>query len=202
MFRWFRRKSAPALPLAEQLRVLAEHGIRPAAGVTAETLLAQFGAADYEADPFRLLLCVLGGEDADGYGRGERAWFSQDIWHFDTECIEDHGDYVVIAERLAALSKGALPLTDVEDSVDVEDGEARLSFKLDGQLHVLEPAVDDDWVDPLVLTRMTELLDGRGTGRRFTYVDLEGQDCLIGCSTDAERRALAQATGLKVEWLR
>ena len=41
----------------------------------------------------------------------------------------------------------------------------------------------------------------RSATRRFTYVDLDGQDCLIGCATDDERARLERVTGSRVSWL-
>ena len=46
------------------------------------------------------------------------------IWHIDAECIEDNGDYVRVLERFVILTKGLLPLTNLRDSVDIENGEA------------------------------------------------------------------------------
>jgi hypothetical protein len=61
--------------------------------------------------------------------------------------------------------------------------------------------VDDDWVDPYIFPRFTELLVVRNAGKRFTYIDLGGQDCLIGCATPGQRALLESKTGLKVDWL-
>ena len=62
--------------------------------------------------------------------------------------------------------------------------------------------VDDDWVDTKVLTQFAELLEGRRAGKRFTYIDLKAQDCLVGCATEEQREWLRAQTGLAVEWLR
>lgn len=59
----------------------------------------------------------------------------------------------------------------------------------------------DDRVDPEVLLRFGHLLRHRGTCRRFTFVDLGGQDFLIGCATPEERDLLARGSGLRVQWL-
>jgi hypothetical protein len=45
---------------------------------------------------------------------------SDDIWHFDVECIEDHNDYVRIAQRFVDLAGSHLSLEDINDYVDVE----------------------------------------------------------------------------------
>jgi hypothetical protein len=62
--------------------------------------------------------------------------------------------------------------------------------------------VDDDWVDPLVFCRFVDLLAERQADRRYTYLDLGGQDCLIGCCTDEQLKSLRKLTGLQFKWLK
>lgn len=102
-----------------QLRILAECGVTLAPGVEPGVLTRAFTPAQFEADPFRLVLTRMGGEAEDAQPAGPSGFLSDDIWHFDTECIEDVGDYSRIAARLAALAKGELPLEGIgrhEDS--------------------------------------------------------------------------------------
>jgi hypothetical protein len=180
----------------EQVRVLESCGIRLNPGVRCESLLQSLSRERMEGEPFRLLLCVMGGE------AGESGYPSDHIWHFDTECIEGSGSYIRIASRMCTLAQGGLPLADIEDLVEVEEGMAWLSFSLEGKTERWAAKVEDDWVDAEVLSRFARLLESRETGRRYTYIDLQGQDCLIGCATEKEKNRLASATGLKVEWLR
>ncbi len=99
------------------------------------------------------------------------------------------------------MAQGLLPLQQIDDFVDIESGAAWLSFVLDGQLQKWIAKVNDDWVDPSILSRFAKLLESRATARCFTYVDLKGQDCLIGCVTKGERAWLSANTGLTFEWL-
>ncbi len=186
----------------EQLRVLAECGIFLSASVTPDLLLRSFSREQYEQDPYRLLLSVMGGEPEYGLQvEGEVEALSENIWHLDMECVEDDGAYVVVAERMALLAQGDLPLENIDDEVDLEEGEAWLSVTLDGHTYKWQPRVNEDWLDPSILSRLAGLLAARDTGRRFTYIDLGGQDCLIGCATEEQRACLESRTGLKVEWL-
>jgi hypothetical protein len=130
------------------------------------------------------------GAEVDQIQTGEFGYPSDSIWHLDTECIEDHGDYKRLADRMVTLTQGALPLADIEDFVDLEQGTACLSFSLDGKSERWTAKVDDDWVDAEILSRFARLLESRMTTRRYTYIDLQGQDCLIGCATKEEKRAL------------
>ena len=137
-----------------QLQTLAQCGIRLVPDVTLDRMLKVFDRAHYEREPYVLLLCALGSElEVEPY-----RFASDDIWHFDTECIEDHKDYVRIAERLRDLAGGDLPLDEITDYVDIEEGEAWLSFRLDGQRVRWEAEVEGDWVDETILSRFAELL--------------------------------------------
>jgi len=202
MWDFFRRKTPKSVPLETQLATLASCGISLVPGITIDALTMSFDRDNFEADPYRLALTVMGTEAETEAQAGPGGYPSDNIWHFDTECIEDHGDYARIASRLRALAQGDLPLQQIEDHVDVEAGEAWLAFQLGGQSHRWEAKVEDDWVDTNVLSRFAGLLVKQGRSRRFTYIDLGGgQDCLIGCSTPDQRSALRERTGLKVEWL-
>jgi len=190
-----------AVGFETQLEELSACGIRLAPGVTPEALLISFDRGAFESDPYRLLLCTMGGEAEDETQAGETGHPSDDVWHFDTECVEDAGAYAAIARRMSELTRGELPLEEITDHVDVDAKEASLSFRLSGHPYRWEARVEDDWVDPAILSRFAELLASRKAARRFTYIDLGGQDCLIGCATEEERARLERVTGLKVSWL-
>ena len=190
MFDRLFKKKPPSLE--QQLRDLGASGVRLLPEATSEALLTEWSRAQFDEAPYMLAVIALGGDLPP---------LSENLWHFDTECVEDHGAYVTIAERLRDLAKGDLPLTEIEDYVDVEEGEARISFKLDGAQHQWTCEVEDDWVDATVLSRFAELLSKRETGKRFTYLDTGGQDCVIGCFTDDELKRLRKATGLDWKWL-
>jgi hypothetical protein len=185
------------IPLEKQLDTLSRCGITLRHNVTIEHLLASFDRKSYEEEPYVLLLTVMGGElEVEPF-----EYASDNIWHFDTECIEDHNDYVKIAQRLNDLAGDALPLTDIEDYVDIEEGEAWLSFILDNKKIRWAAKVEDDWVDPAILSRFAELLFERKAGKRFTYLDLGGQDLLIGCSAPEQIEKLKADTSLNFQWL-
>ena len=175
------------LSLDQQLRDLQSCGVRLLSEATPATLLEEWSQADFEKAPYLMVAISLG---------GGQALLSENLWHFDTECIEDHGAYLSIAERFRDLAGGDLPLLEIEDYVDVEEGAAWLAFRLDGASHRWDCEVDDDWVDPTVLSRFADLLAKRNTRKRFTYLDTGGQDCVIGCFSEEQRRQLRKVTGL------
>ena len=59
----------------------------------------------------------------------------------------------------------------------------------------------DDWVDDKIRSQMAALLERSGSARRYTYISLSGQDCLIGCATAGELALFNRKTGLKAQWL-
>jgi len=112
------------------------------------------------------------------------------LWHFDTECIEDHGDYRRIVERMVEMAQGSLPLENIKDHIDLEKEEAWFSFTFRGEEIKVECKVRDDWVDSTVFARFVDLLDKSDPGKIFVYYDLGGQDCIIGCVTRDELKRL------------
>ncbi|MCZ6683111.1 MAG: hypothetical protein O7B26_07995 [Planctomycetota bacterium] len=185
--------------LEAQLGALAEHGIRLLPDRTVDELLISFSREDYESDPYSLLLTVMGSDvEEDPWGRR----FSDDIWHFDTKCIFDHGAYVEIARRMQTLANGDLPIENLRDHVDTDGSEAWLEFELKGRRERFEPEVNDGWVDPMIFSWFVKMLASEGSTRRFIYCDLGGgQDCLIGCATEQELERLRRLTGQNFEWL-
>ena len=63
---------------------------------------------------------------------------SDDVWHFDTEAINDHGDYKEIVDNLCRLSRGALAFEAVNDFVDVAKGIAWVDLTRDGKTERIE----------------------------------------------------------------
>ena len=185
------------LSVEEQLENLSDCGISLRPDMNRDILFSDYDPDDFEREPYLLLLVTLGGEtEEEPYG-----FLSTDIWHFDAECIEDHGDYARIAMRMEELAGGDLPLEKIEDYVDIEEAKAWLAFRLDHQDYKWVLEVDNDWVDQRVFSEFVSLLRGRQTNKRFTYLDLGGQDCLIGCSAPEQLEKLRATTRLDFQWL-
>lgn len=186
-------------PFETHLAVLKSCGITLAPGIALDDFddLLTFEA---ESNPYLWLLIAIGDQVGDAEA-GRSGYGSDHVWYFDTECIHGSGAYVAIAERLSTLAKGDLPLQAIRDEVDSEGGTAWLSFRIDGRTYRWDARLDGDWVDFGILLQFANLLESRGSRRRFTQINLAGQDCLIGCARPEERDALQSRTGLKVDWL-
>lgn len=183
----------------EQLRNLADCGIKLYTEFPPEILLEEWSEEDFEDEPYEMLLVAMGAENEfDEYGH---QWLSDNVWHFDTECIEDHGDYIRIAERMRDLAGGDLPLKEINDYVNIEEEIAWLEFILDDEKYHWNLKIEDDWVDTDIFGMFITLLAKHNSNKRFTYFDLDGQDCLIGCMTVEELKKLRQVTNLNFVWL-
>jgi hypothetical protein len=180
-----------------QCATLAQCGIHLRPGITIEHLLAAFERAEYEAEPYDLLLVAMG----NGLEAASEEPLCDNIWHCDMEAVYGPGSYSAIARRLHDVAGGALPLDAIADEVDTDRGVARLTFQLDGRAYEWTPTVDRDWVDPDILGRFAALLASRATDKRFTYCDLHAQDCLIVCSTPTQLQLLRERTGLNFKRL-
>ena len=183
--------------LGRQLEVLAICGVRPNRDVELADLLAGHSESEYERSPFRLLLCVLGGNSH----REPYRPLSDDIWFLDVDCIAAPGDYVRVATRMATLAGGALPIRDVYDQIDLRQSSASLSFTLHGRPIRWHARIEEGWIDARIMSNFGELLEEQDTDERFTYLDLPGKECLIGHATPQGLATLRRETGLGFEWL-
>lgn len=184
-------KYAAETNISQKLAHLEKAGIVLADGITAKDIPTDLNDGTYES-----LLIAMGGE----LERENGQWvpLSSDIWHFDTECIEDHGDYVRIAARLSEITKGELSLQNIRDFVDVEAKTAWLSFTMGGKEYKWDMKVDDDWVDTELFTKFELLLKERSSPKNFVYLAL-GQDMLITFCSAEQLKTLNKLSGLKFQ---
>jgi hypothetical protein len=189
MFGLFRRRSAEPLTLERKLEILAECGLSLAPPFTVQDLLESYSREQFEEPGFTLALVGLGMTEERPPWRNHCV----NAWHFDTECIEDDGSYVRIAERMAELTQGALVVENVRDHVDIEAGIASLDFEHSGEPVHITAKVNDDWVDPAVLSHFVRMLARSNPSKVFLYYDTKGQDCVIACVTVHQFAALKQA---------
>ena len=173
MFRFF--KSKKKVSFSEQLCELQKIGIQLNPIINEELILAEYSEEEFEREPYLLLLIALGSEL-----ELNENYCSNEIWYLDTECIEDTGDYVRIAERIRDLSKNYLDFKNIKDNVDIENQEASISFTLDEKDYCWKLEVNDDWIDEQIIVQFNDLLEIKNTDKRVYILDLGGQDCLVG----------------------
>jgi hypothetical protein len=187
------KPSKPAVSVAQAVELLAAIGIHRRPGVSdADLLLSLEGSMDSPVD-WVDLLCVLGGD----VERGKFGRISDDIWHVDAECIVEDGDYVRLLERFVILAHGTLPLQNLRDHVDLENGVAWVEFDLDGKTIHWDLPVSDDWMAPELFSNLQALASR--SDQRF-FITALGQDSLIGFGTAAMKAKLSELSGLTFAW--
>lgn len=169
----------PHVSLESQLATLADVGLKLDDGITVDDLLYSFGRDEYEQIPFDLILFAFGIEvEREPWGRA----FCSRVWNFDTECINDTGDYAEILTRISRVADAEF-ITNIEDFVDIENNIAWVSYEIDGKSRKLNAVVNDDWADfSIVSTIMREIERG---GRKFFSKD-NGQAMILFYLTPAD----------------
>ena len=185
------------MSLYDQLDALAGCGISLRQGAEPTELLARHSEREYETTPFKLVLTEMGRETEEP----PHTTLSAAVWLMRADCVAHKGDYETVAKRMAALAGDALPLEAVRDQFEVQNGVAWLSFTLRGEEFRWPAKIEERWIDPNILSRFAALLEAQDAGRRYTCLDLGGQECLVGCSTQPEFAELRRITGLAFEWL-
>jgi hypothetical protein len=154
------------MTLEQQLAKLADLGLVLDDSITIDDILYSFDRNDYEKRPFDLILFVLGIE-VERAPWGRPVWSR--VWNFDTECINETGDYFRIVKRLCQMAGRPDCLKDVSDFVDLDAGKAWLKYKINGTERNWPVEVNDDWADSLTLNYV--MGDIERDGGRFYFKD-------------------------------
>jgi hypothetical protein len=178
------------------LTELATVGIELRPGVGVDQPTATHARAGIEKGAFEMLRAVMGDEQLDPKTFEVLEPLSDDVWHFDTEAIEDHGAYVRIVENCRRLAGGDLKFEGLRGYVDVEEGTAGVELSCHGQSERLDLKVDNDWVDPRIFVKLRDWLEQSGSKRSFAVQAL-GQDILLICKQPEQIKAINRATGLR-----
>jgi hypothetical protein len=117
----------------------------------------------------------------------------------DSECIEDHGSYARIVERLERMTQGALHLIDIADHVDIDGAAAWVEFVRNGERVHWDLRVDDDWIDGDVLAKYDSLLAAAKSPTRL-YIDSAnyGQVAFLGAFDPAQKIAFDKLTKIRL----
>lgn len=124
------------------------------------------------------------------------------LWNFDTEAIEDHGDYIRIIKNIKRITANELDFRNIKDFVDIEKNKAVISFDLFGKHYDWNLKVQNDWVDEKLFTQIVRLTHQYKTRGKLTYFDTGGQSFVMGYVDEDLFRELRNKTGLNIEWLK
>ncbi|RYG38105.1 MAG: hypothetical protein EON93_02610 [Burkholderiales bacterium] len=181
--------------LEVQISALADAGLAMASGRTIDELLTSWARADYENDPYHLLLFMYGVEVEEApWGR----WFCERGWNFDMECLNAAGDYASAFGEIVRITGQPELVTDMSDDFDIDRESAHIRYTVNGRERVLEARVDNDWADPeAVRAFVQDIEDAVGGGQRFWAAD-NGQASVLFFLTDA---AAARINSLRADTL-
>ncbi|WP_419871441.1 hypothetical protein [Candidatus Pristimantibacillus sp. PTI5] len=182
MFSFFKRKYKFSKPpqvrisIEEQLANLGKLGITLKKKIEIRDIL-DFKIRDYEERPYIHLLMSMGRE-RDSIEPNSDLYPTNDVWCFDRECIEDHGDYVQGLKRIAVMVDPTISVTDIQEYVDIEAGEVWIAFKANGTNYRYSLFAQDDWLSLEIFAIFSELLAASGSRKRFFFADT-GNEILV-----------------------
>lgn len=191
MFRFFgkRNKKRASHSLEEQILTLKQLGFT--FNVEDEqlihSLLNHFKRGAYEDEPYNPLLTVCGAELSDE--EDNELNLSNEIWNFDTECVEDERIYEYIVGQFTRISKGKFVLIDVKSFVDFDNETAKISFEHNGSKYDWDIEFDYDWIDFNLLCKLSKLADDSNKDLFHYYYFNDGQHLtLIYCDQETLKK--------------
>ena len=158
------KANAKTISLEKQLDTLSKLGIKPVHGDFLDWLCTEWSKDAIESDPYNLMLFSLGGERERG---NSWEYLSDDIFYFDTECVEEEDIYETVIKRLEILSKDAFQAVDLHSIADIERQTAFVSFSFSNVQCRWNLEFNDDWFDVRVISYINYLLHASGSQSYF-----------------------------------
>jgi hypothetical protein len=180
------------IPLSTQIEVLKDVGLSLMDGLGTQFLLYEFDKSVYEKDPFGYLMFVYGSEHEEN-GVWKRN--SDDIFSFDTECIEDNGSYTRVLEHLKDIAKGCFDICNIQDNIDYDGKLSWVSFEYEGKMYKWDLIFDDDWFYVGLIEKINELLNETARRKRF-YSYSPDQTLTVVFLDNDKVKVLNKVTGL------
>jgi hypothetical protein len=173
----------PPIPLETQISQLHDAGLVMAPGRTIAELLTSWARADYESDPYLLLLVMFGSEvEAEPWGR----FFCERGLNFDMECLVQRGDYVLAFTEVLRITGQPGLATLLSDDFDIDGKSAMITYTMKDSARTITARVDNDWADPAALAAfMHDIETTIADGRHFWAAD-NGQSAVLFFLTDPE----------------
>lgn len=189
--------------LQGRLEKLAQAGVCLAPGRSVDELFESWSREDLETGSYFDLVVALGLEVETGLAAG--AHYSDQLFTLDAECIEDQGDYVRVFWALERLFQGEIPLADLQDEVDIEEGKASVSFTTHGKSYNCAFEQDDDWLSEesikfwgSVVNDIRQRHPDRISRRMGSFSD-GGQGIVFVCLRPAEMKRFQKLTGIDLD---
>ena len=186
------KKKMP-MTLEQKIAALAEAGVVVDPERTIEEILESNDREEYEEEGFDSLLFTLANEVETGLDAG--AYYTNQLYSFDTECVEGDGDYARIAMRFAEMFQGEFEIKAIADKVDWDNKTAELSFECGGKRYHRDLVMDDDWLDAKVFELFVQAENDMNSQRKIGFTDSDGQDILLCVMTPRQMKAFNKLTG-------
>ena len=173
----------PRIPLETQISQLHDAGLVMAPGRTIAELLTSWTRADYEGDPYLLLMVMFGSEvEAEPWGR----LFCERGLNFDMEWLVQRGDYALAFTEVVRITGQPGLATHLSDDFDIDKETARITYTMNGRPRTIAARVDNDWADPAALAAfMRDIETTVADGQHFWAAD-NGQSAVLFFLTDSE----------------
>ncbi len=195
----FSKKKSIRISLEDQLRALSEVGVHLKPDRTVDELLESFDREEYESEPYQTLVFVLGSEVETGIDAG--AFYTDQLWVLDTECIESQGDYAKLIARLAELFGSELEITDITDSIDHDAQTASVHFSCNGKAYEQDLKYNDDWLDDKLFLPIVRASIEARTKRKLGFTFPDGQCINLCLLTPSQMKAFTKLTGVPMSVL-
>lgn len=191
--------------LEARLEKLAGAGVHLAPGRSVDELLESWSREELESGSYFDLVVGLGLEVETGRDAG--AHYTDQLFTLDLECIEDHGDYARVFRDFERLFQGEMALVELEDRVDIEEGQARVSFTAHGQSfeHTFEQK--DDWLSEEAIRFWGDVVNEirqkhpEKISRQMGSFGDGGQGVVFVCLRPAELNAFRKLTRIDVDMI-
>jgi len=189
--------------IEERIKKLATVGIQLAPERSIDELLESWSREELETGSYFDLVVALGFQVESGMSAG--AYFTDQVFTLDAECIEDRGDYVRVFRGLERLFQGEMPLVDLEDEVEIEETHARVAFKAHGESFEKSFEQVDDWLSDCSIDLWAHAVEtirqqypDRIT-RRMSHFSDGGQGIVFVCLRPDEFKRFRKLTGIQAQ---
>jgi|GEM_PF-2392363 hypothetical protein len=185
------QQANPFAKAEEQFNAIRGCGVNTYPKITCAKLCEGQDPASFEQAPYVHMLTLMGSLNDQGEP------VSDDVWLFNPQSIGEEGHYSWVISHFMRIAKGSLPLEDVSDTLDAENGTATITFTLDNEPVEWTVAVEDGLVADEVITGLAAIAAERGDGARFAWADVDGQRLVVFLN-EQDLNDLIETTGM--EW--
>ncbi len=133
--------------------------------------------------------------DGEAAELGVAAHDATRVWWQDIEADVDQENavYEATLREWSAISVGAFRPESITERWATERGPITVDVTLDGRMHTLRPAYQDDWIDLGIVPQLNQVI--RASGRQFEVVAAFDQTAVILALTPGEKARLMRERG-------